>query len=87
MWVSSPSVSSVFSVVGSYFAVVSGMAPLGVDLVRLRQRREVTDGPGDDVAVAVKIPFALLRRPRTRAISGATEGFSANTTMLPGSAI
>src|SRR6185295_11272427 len=37
--------------------------PLRVDLVRLRQRNQVADGPGDDVAVAAEEPVALLGRP------------------------
>ena len=57
--------------------------PFGIDLVRLRERGQVADGPGDDVAVAVQIAVALLPAPSTRAISRATEGFSASTAMVP----
>ena len=54
----------------------------GLDLVRLRQRDEVADGPGDDVAVAVEVACPRLVAPSTRAISRATEGFSASTATL-----
>ena len=35
-------------------------APLRADFVRLGERREVSDRPGDDVAVAVQVAFALV---------------------------
>ena len=65
---------------GQQFA--APMLPLRLDFVRLRQRDQMADRPGDDVAIAVQIALALLVAPRTRAISRATEGFSASTATL-----
>ena len=61
------------------------MPPFGVDLVRLRQRDQVADRPGDHVAVAVQVSVALVFAPSTRAMSRATEGFSASTATVPDS--
>ena len=53
----------------------------------LRQRDQMADRPRDHVAVAVQISVALLPAPSTRAISRATEGFSASTAMVPDSVL
>ena len=55
--------------------------------MRLCQGDQVADRPGDDIAVAVQISFALMVAPRTRAMSRATEGFSASTATVPGSGV
>ena len=53
--------------------------PLRPDLVRLSKCDQMTDSPGDDVAVTVQIAVAALAAFRTRAMSRATDGFSATT--------
>ena len=40
-------------------SVAAPVAPFGVDLVRLGQRGKMTDGPGDDITVAVEVALAL----------------------------
>ena len=42
--------------------VAPPLAPLRIDLVRLRQRGQVADGPGDDVPVAVQVAVAFGAR-------------------------
>ena len=51
--------------------------------MRLGQGNKMADGPGDDVAVAVNKAFAALLQFSTRAMSRATEGFSATTATVP----
>ena len=65
--------------------VAPPLLPFRLDLVRLRQRCQVPDGPRNHVAVALQIAFPSFVAPSTRAMSRATEGFSASTAMAPDS--
>ena len=56
--------------------------PRRVHLVRLGERHEMANGPGDDPRAAVEIASPRERAPSTCAMSRATLGFSATTRTL-----